>query len=251
MTAPPCYSKFPAPYYLQSPRVCCITLNESDKIRLIAVPAPLVPHLRAAITRCWGKISREQDYNGAHEFKLSGNPWLGYGSDHVPARRLLVGILKTMAQQGWNIVQSADISKKEQDKDSLFFETVAPEVSMVDLTVDMFCVSFGSSDKLRVIDASVEVVNVVRQAIQTQWKYGISREQQESVSKAWEFKLNGCPWYPGGSEAVYARMMLSQVLANLRALGYKLYTSSDISMGSGEGRDAESWVFRRVDHAWN
>jgi len=45
-------------------------------------------------------------------------------------------------------------------------------------------------------------------------------------------------------------MMLAQVLANLRAMGYKLYTSVDISMG-GDNHDTESWVFRRVGNAWS
>lgn len=175
MSVPPSYSKLPAPQYMQSPRVCCITLNESDKLRLIGVPNELVPHLRAGIIRSWGKIQREQNYSGAHEFKLSGFPWHGTGDDHVPARRLIVEVVRTMAHQGWNLVQSADVSKKEMDKDSLFFETVDPNSILgADLMqVDMFCVSFGSRDKLRVIDApSPDVVTVIRQAITTQWKYG-------------------------------------------------------------------------------
>ncbi|KAG0276180.1 hypothetical protein BGZ97_010146, partial [Linnemannia gamsii] len=122
MSAPPSYSKLPAPQYMQSPRVCCITLNEGDKLRLIGVPNELVPHLRAGIIRTWGKIKREQNYSGAHEFKMSGNP----------------------------CILGADL-----------------------MQVDMFCVSFGSSDKLRIIDApSPDVVAVVRQAIMTQWKSG-------------------------------------------------------------------------------
>jgi hypothetical protein len=64
------------------------------------------------------------------------------------------------------------------------------------------------------------------------------------------FKLHGCPWYPQAEETVHSRMMLSQLLANLRALGYKLYTSVDISAGSSEGCDAETWIFRRVGNAW-
>ncbi|KAF9906309.1 hypothetical protein EC991_000797 [Linnemannia zychae] len=253
MSAPPSYSKLEAPHYLQSPRVCCITLNEGDKIRLIGVPSELVPHLRAGINRAWpSKISREQDYSGAHEFKLSGNPWYAMGSDHVPARRLIMEVLRVMAMQGWNLLQSADVSKKDMDKDSLFFETVDPNsVTGFDLqSVDMFAISFGSSDKLKVIDAiSPDIVPVVRQAIRAQWKNGIQRDEVRHT--AHEFKLAGCPWYPSGTETVLSRMMLAQILANLRAMGYKLYTSVDISGGSGDNRDTESWVFRRVGNAWS
>ncbi|KAG0380911.1 hypothetical protein BGX24_003385 [Mortierella sp. AD032] len=113
----------------------------------------------------------------------------------------------------------------------------------------MFCISFGSSDKLKVIDASQDVVTVVRQAIKAQWRNGIQRDEPRQM--AHEFKLSGCPWYPDGSETVLSRMMLAQILANLRALGYKLYTSVDISAGSGDNRDTESWLFRRVGNAWS
>ncbi|KAF9134013.1 hypothetical protein BGW39_008357 [Mortierella sp. 14UC] len=250
MLAPPSYSKLPAPHYLQSPRVCCITLNSGDKIRLIGVPTELVGYLRAGILRAWPqKISHEQDYSGAHEFKLGGNPWLATGLDHVSARRLIVEVLRVMAMRGWNLVQSVDVSKKRLDKDSLFFETIDPNtVTEQDLqTVDMFSISFGSSDKLKVIDTgSLAVISIVRQAIRAQWKAGIQRD--EIRNSAHEFKLVGFPWYPDGSETVFSRMMLAQILANLRAMGYKLYTSVDIS---ADERDAETWVFRRVGNAWS
>jgi len=106
---------------------------------------------------------------------MGGNPWLGYGSEHIPARRLIVEVIKVMAVNGWNLVQAADVSKKEQDKDSLFFETVDPTmVSGADTQeVDLFCISFSSGDKLRVIDNSnPDVVAVIRQAIKSQWKAG-------------------------------------------------------------------------------
>lgn len=76
----------------------------------------------------------------------------------------------------------------------------------------------------------------------------ISREEETKGLAM--FKLHGYPWYPQAEETVYSRMMLSQVLANLRALGYKLYTSVDISGGS-DGEDAETWIFRRVGNAWS
>ncbi|KAK3845225.1 MAG: hypothetical protein J3R72DRAFT_521203 [Linnemannia gamsii] len=249
MSAPPYYSKLEAPHYQQSPQFCCITLNESDKIRLIGGHPELVSHLRAGINRSWpGKISAEQNYYGAHEFKMHGSPWLAYGSEHVPARRLALEVVRVMVKQGWNLVQSVDVSRKEMDKDSMFFETVDPNsVTGLDLqNLDMFCISFGSSNKVKVIDGSQDVVEAVRQAIKAQWINGIRRDEPRQA--AHEFKLLGCPWYPNGSETVLSRMMLAQILSNLRVLGYKLYTSVDISGGSG---DTESWIFRHVGNAWS
>ena len=70
---PPSYSTLTAPH-METARVCVITLNESDKIRLIATQPELVQGVRQAIHCGWGKIQREQDYAGAHEFKLDGYP---------------------------------------------------------------------------------------------------------------------------------------------------------------------------------
>ncbi|KAG0093325.1 hypothetical protein BGZ92_006191 [Podila epicladia] len=239
---PPSYSTLMAPF-LQSSRVCCITLNEADKMRLIGTPPEITHAIRLAIRQGWGGIQREQNYAGAHEFKMLGNPWHGQSEEAVRSRKLITAVLRTMANYGWNLIQAADVSKKQSDKDSLFFE-LGP---VQDPQADLFSISFNRSDRIRVIDAP-HMVPYVKQAIQTQWKYGIQMEQMYGGSH--EFKLSGNPFYSDWNEAVYARMLLSQILANLRSQGYKLYTSVDISIGT-DGMDLESWVFRRVGPAWS
>lgn len=64
-----------------------------------------------------------------------------------------------------------------------------------------------------------------------------------------EFKLSGNPFYSDRHCAVYARMVMAQLLANLRSQGYKLYCSADVSFGV-DGMDLDRWVFRRVGPAW-
>ncbi|KAF9919708.1 hypothetical protein FBU30_010648 [Linnemannia zychae] len=253
MSAPPSYSKLPAPAYQQSPlRVCCIALNSVNKIRLIGVPSSVIPHIRKGITSTWGRIYTEKEYGGAHQIKIEGEPWVGYGSDHVPARRLIVAIIKAMTTQGWNLVQSADVSKLEHDLDTLFFESVDESLMGEMAEADLFSISFGSSNVLRVIDASPNVGNVVLQAIKTQWKFGVQDCATNVPKNVREFRINGTPWYPSQGEDIRTRMMLAQLMANLRALGYKLYTSVDISSGVGrDGRDIDTWVFRRVGNAWS
>ncbi|KAG0282601.1 hypothetical protein BGZ96_000315 [Linnemannia gamsii] len=156
------------------PRVCCITLNETDKMRLLGVPPTLVVPIRNAITSSWGQIQSEQIYYGAHEFKLLGNPWRGQGTDSVLSRTLIVSVLRAMAVNGWNIVQAADVSKKDHGKDALFFETIDPSIGIVlPDEVDMFAISFNSSDKLRIIgNVPASIVTAVKQAIHTQWSMG-------------------------------------------------------------------------------
>ncbi|KAF9899393.1 hypothetical protein EC991_008941 [Linnemannia zychae] len=245
-SAPPDYLFEP-----QLPRVCCITLNETDKIRLLGVPPALVIPIRNSITTSWGQIQSEQVYYGAHEFKLLGMPWRGQGAESVTARTLIVSVLRTMAVNGWNMIQAADVSKKEHGKDALFFETIDPSLGVVRVDeVDMFAISFNSSDKLRIIgNVPPSIITAVKQAIQAQWPVGI--QQEGAYLRAHEIKLRGNPWRPHGAETVYSRMFLSQLLANIRAQGFKLYTSVDISHGQEEKRETESWVFRRVGRTWS
>lgn len=222
-------------------QVCSISFNMSDRIRLIGLPIDVINSMRTAIINSWGHIQNERDYYSTYEFKLKGYPWSGQGEDAVSSRRLLAAVLKTMAQFGWNLLQAADVSKKEFDKDTLFFERGLP-----DPDADLFAISFNMGDRIRIIDAP-SFAACVKDAIQTQWRKGIQNERVYNGSI--EFKLGGHPWYPDGSETVYGRMLLCQVIANIRAKGYKLYGSVDISQGH-EGRDLESWIFRKVGAAW-
>ncbi|KAF9950103.1 hypothetical protein BGZ65_006859 [Modicella reniformis] len=248
-------------YSVETPTVCCITLNEWDKIRLIDAPVNLRVALRKAIVASWGPIQREQDYNGAHEFKLKGNPWSGQGEEAVKARRLITAVLRAMAMHGWNLIQATDISKKQHDKDSLFFEpvvvrnldgSVSPTTSTAVVEVghaDMFAVSFNRTDRIRLIDAPEHLRTLLRNIIMQQWKKGIQLEQFYD-SSAYEYKLSGSPFFTTGAEAVYIRLLLAKILACFREQGFKLYTSVDISTGH-DGMDVESWVFRRVGPAWS
>ncbi|KAF8941045.1 hypothetical protein EDD21DRAFT_330398 [Dissophora ornata] len=245
----PLYTESPRYLCIESPRVCCITLNETDRIRLIDTPPELTRIIREIISTSWGGIQHEREYHGAYEFKINGNPWQGQGFEAVKSRRLITGVLRAMAENGWNLIQAADVSKKQRDKDSLFFESVAQTTGVVDVgQVDMFSVSFNRTDRIRVIDAPAYIPHHVKQAIQTKWRSGIQQEQMYEGSI--EFKLRGNPFHPESLETVQSRMMLAQMLANLRSQGYKLYTSVDISIGT-EGMDVESWVFRRVGPAWS
>lgn len=223
-------------------QVCSISLNMTDRIRLIGLPIDVINSMRTAITHSWGSIQNESDYYSTHEFKLRGNPWHGQGEDAVHSRRLLAAILRTMATFGWNLLQAADVSKKPHDKDTLFFEKGMP-----DPDVSLFAMSFNMQDRIRIIDAP-SFAACVKDAIQRRWHNGIQKERNYCGSI--EFKLSGRPWYPNGSECVSGRMLLCQIIANIRAYGYKLYGSVDISIGH-EGMDLESWIFRKVGPAWN
>lgn len=223
-------------------QVCCITMNLRDRLRLLACPPDLTPLIRTCILETWGPVQSEREYHGSHEFKLKGYPWLGRGEDAVSSRRLLAGILAVMAKQGWNLLQSTDISRKTTtgDKDALFFELGDP-----DPEPSLFAMSFNMRDRIRIIDFPHFMPNL-KEAVYKCWPQGIQSEKEYHGSL--ELKLGGNPWHPMGEETVFSKLLLSQIIANFRAAEYKLYASVDISYGH-EG-DLESWVFRKVGQKW-
>ncbi|KAG4071485.1 hypothetical protein HA402_011639 [Bradysia odoriphaga] len=229
------------PAFNEGIQVCCISLNRNDRIRLIGLPVDVINAIRTAITSSWGPLQNEEDYHGAYEFKLKGYPWCGQSDDAVYCRRLLAAVLKTMAQFGWNLLQAADVSKKPNDKDTMFFEKGIP-----DPDAELFAMSFNMNDRIRIIDAPT-FTGCVEDALQSQWPNGI--QHKEDYYGSIEYKLSGNPWWADGSETVYCRMLLCQIIANVRSKGYKLYGSIDITVGV-EGADLETWIFRRVGEAW-
>lgn len=90
-----------------------VTLNMSDRLRLIRFSEREIGALRSTIQGLWGRgIQSEREYHGAHEFKLKGYPWNGQGSDAIPSRRLMCGVLSTLHGMGWVLAMSTDVTKK-------------------------------------------------------------------------------------------------------------------------------------------
>lgn len=85
-----------------------------------------------------------------HIFTFSIGEWLtpgigqGFGSEAVPARRLIIHVLHCLASQGWHLHTSCDLSKKQYDKDSLLFRA-GPPVQRVFFSIRQVW-SFNSPD---------------------------------------------------------------------------------------------------------
>jgi len=68
----------------------CITLDSSDRLRLIRFPPVIINVVRQAIEVSWPRnIKSEQQYTDAHEFKLHGNPWHDRKEEAVPTRIMM------------------------------------------------------------------------------------------------------------------------------------------------------------------
>ncbi len=97
-----------------------ISLNQSDKIRLIEYPKGMAEELQRVITDAWGHLQHSQEMqDGIWEYKLKvgafertksrfllkitqGNPWMPHGVDEaVRARQLVMSIVNWLQREGW------------------------------------------------------------------------------------------------------------------------------------------------------
>ncbi|XP_057289349.1 uncharacterized protein LOC130612077 [Hydractinia symbiolongicarpus] len=98
----------------------CLSLNETDKIRLINAPNDVNSVGREIISKWVLGVQEEKNVYGGvtYQAKLIGNPWSTISGDGIHGRALLLGLLNAFTSMGWRLVCSADVSAKyiHQDK---------------------------------------------------------------------------------------------------------------------------------------
>lgn len=236
---PPSYEASASEASQQRAHYACISLNSTDKLRMMAFPEQTVRLVRSTIQNSWSKgIQREANYHGAHEFKLFGNPWNGQGSDSVPSRTLMLALLRDLYHAGWQLIAATDVTKKTYDKDTLVFRS-----SPAPAPCSFFAISFNEGDKLRVIQAGEFEINTVKNVLAAK----VQREEWKVPGVAYQFKMHGFPWYSDGADTVSIRIVLLNILEALAAAGWEFHASIDISLGQGEtANDSDTWFFRKV-----
>ncbi|CDZ96637.1 hypothetical protein [Phaffia rhodozyma] len=217
----------------------CLHLGRTDRLRLIGLPANVTTVVDDAVRRAWSSgIQSQGPYHKGYEWKLSGRPWYGQGSEAISARRLLCHVLHALSAVGWDLHQACDLSKKIGDKDALILHSVPPRKKYY------FAISFNESDKVRIIDPPDEYVkNAFIQAVHT-WPFGI-QSSGEKEAGAWQLKLCKNPWWSSdGVQVVEARILGCTILSAMESVGYELVGSVDMSIGTGEYvSDLDTWFF--------
>ncbi|KAM0276747.1 hypothetical protein ACHAQH_006458 [Verticillium albo-atrum] len=208
----------------------CVTLNRSDRIRLIDFPETDVNTIVDAVKRHWAKgISRVEPYAGAREMKLNGTPW-SYNSIGVDEPRILMlRLLEQLFKMGWVLQLNIDVVRKECDKDSLIFRKQDPPPP----PCDWLCISFDRSDKFKIIGGPPKVMC---EELISAWSKGI--REQELTADRLKIKFNRTPWMPSGEETVDTRRKLILLLQVLEKHGFSTYAALDIH-NSNEGSDTD------------
>ena len=137
------FVRFPANPF----KVLCISLNSSNKMRLINFPDDLLDPFLEEVDKCWQfDVSRFEQYYGAPEIKFRGNPWRCdvMGHDNAHGCVLISHIVRMLATMGWFLIISADISSRvvsksnqsdyPHDVDSLWFMQLWTPANSQDVT---------------------------------------------------------------------------------------------------------------------
>ncbi|KAJ3152679.1 hypothetical protein HDU86_005554 [Geranomyces michiganensis] len=242
MTYPP--EKVAPPTYQRA--TCLVSLHESDKIRLLGLPAAIRPGFEQAIVLGTYHVQSQGEYYGSYQYKLRGRPWFGQGYDAVRSRRLIVEIFRFMESSGWTLVLSADVSKKPYDKDTWFFRRRDAGNVAVPIYTQFAAISFNRSDLLRIIMAPPHIVEIITETARRCYPRGIQEVRHHDGFP--EIKLRGFPWHASGADTVLTRQFLLEVIDALLRVGWTMYASCDISTGTSSEHvdDVDSWVIASV-----
>ncbi|KAH8930468.1 hypothetical protein BT69DRAFT_1210360 [Atractiella rhizophila] len=217
----------------------CVLLSSTDKLRLCGFTKDTINAVNETVKRAWGRgIQRQGLYEGTWEWKLSGNPWYGQGSEAISARRLIIHVLTTLSSEGWILHASCDLTKKARDKDTMFFRA-APHVHRI-----FFSISFNESDKVRIIDSPSDAVTAAFTAAIQTWSYGI-QESRMKEPDTFQMKLRKNPWWTSdGEQVVRSKLLACNILSAMDNAGYELVGSVDMSYGAGDtAPDLDTWFF--------
>ena len=106
-------------------------------------------------------------------------------------------------------------------------------------------ITLRTTDRIRVIYARDQEINMIREVIRQVWSKGI-QEEIVKVGSVHEFKLRGTPFFNGWSteEGINTKLLVCHLLYRLHNAGWKLITATDLT----RTHDFTTWFFQRSSH---
>ncbi|KAL1874874.1 hypothetical protein Daus18300_003415 [Diaporthe australafricana] len=207
-------------------RFACVTVDRSDRIRLVNFRAEDTRALRGVLGSVW-PIKDVRPCGSADEIKFKGYPWRKNGDDK--ARRLVRRMLEALYDMGWVLQAAVDVSRKDLEKDSLVFRYQDPHPPRC----DWLSISFDCADKMKIVDAPP---GDLTEAIVAEFQANHRLKSHELENDRLKLKFHGRPWQAQGEECVGTKMLLLSMLEILEQFGYSLYASiNQVSYGGSSG----------------
>lgn len=199
-------------------------LHKMDELRIVgraemddSWQPQVVDALTKTINAIWPSgLKRSEQKDDFYVLEMHGCPWWADGTDSVQSRLLVAKIFESLMSLGWLIKSTIDCSRKDNDKNSLYFERCHP------ITASVSVLSFNESDKLRIINCPKELEDALDQTINKLWE--VQRKRPYGASNEW--KLKGCPWDWGHWQN---KALAIHLLHSIGKSGYTVIASADTS----------------------
>lgn len=226
-------------------QICCVSTHLPNQILVLNCPGTLYTFLRSAIRTGYRPgILREQ---GQQCIILNGQPFQGPGPGEISGPQLHLAIVRCMLSVGWEIACSSRISLRVPEVHTFFFQK-SRQALQTDGSIVLCVLTFAESNLIKLIDAPVALVELVKTTLDGHWKKGEKKAVKYSIANGVpQFKLSGRVFDSmGKNELMAARMLLSQIISKLAAASYHIVTScqtrrSDAGMGPQE---LDTWIIR-------
>ena len=162
-------------------------------------------------------IQRVDKENGVLQFKLAGTPWSwtsNNNQERIMSKMLLQAIFTTLHRYQWVYHVNVNLNR---DQDCLIFRH-DPEVNTYE--IPQFCMmSFGQGDRLRLINASDDVISMIRKIVEVNWSPVRIQEEREFHGSD-EFKISGHPWNSVRKESARARYLMLKIFQEMLQHGW-------------------------------
>jgi len=208
-------------YRVSDKAFCMISLNYSDRIRLIDCLEMIQP-IEDTILRNGNEIQNQQHKHEGYEFKIRGYPWHCTGDEAVMSRRLINRISETFLSQGWALMCGLDLSRRDNDKSVLVFTRAVPT------TARFACVALSDVDKIRLLDFPHDITEAFVSVVQSHYQPGI-QDMKQRDDNCYQIKLNGSPWDWNEGYNTHARSMMCHLLKAATDRSWQLVCSADVS----------------------
>ncbi len=206
--------------------VLCVAPGSYDKVVVVKGDESAVASVRAALEESWPlgiQNFREPTtaYGRIHEFKLCGKPWMATGGQSAACRRTLLAIIANLGRLRWRLLVSTNLKGGTNTMFFIYDEGRHPYPD------DLAILSLNREDRIRLINFDHSVQALIRNSITKEFQ-SVQPEERE-FHGAYEFQLEGRPFYCSGHEAVASRRLISQILQDLASAGWDVLTTMDIS----------------------
>ncbi|CCG85138.1 Putative uncharacterized protein [Taphrina deformans PYCC 5710] len=223
-------------------QICCISTHLPNRVLFLNCPGQLYSFLHSAIRTGYRLgIQKEQ---GQQALTLNGMPFLAPGPGEIFGPQIHCAIIRCMINCGWELVCGSSISLRVTDVHSMFFQK-APMTNDT-ATAEVCALSFVEHNTVRLIDAPVELVELMKMILESHWLRGEKGAVKFSVQNGVpQFIMKG-RLFDGAAnvDLLATRALLAQVISKIKIEGYNIITAcpTRVTNAGMRPQELDTWI---------